>query len=322
MPCEIGGEGSMAGKLPSGSEALLAGEGTGQRGITLAALRRLGTMRLRTRVAVEGHFSGQHRSTTHGVSVEFADHREYAPGDDTRHLDWRLYARAERDFIKQFDAETNLCVYILLDVSASMAYPATGPSKLDYAAQLAAGLAYIAWKQRDAPGLVLFDTCVRALLPPRTQRGHLARLLDVLNGLQAGAETDFAAGLAEAAAAADRRGLTVLISDLWAPPDTVIRSLRYFRRKGHDVLAFHVLHPDEFTLPFSGARRFLDPEGGRSVIADATLARREYTQELSSHLTAIRDGLHAANIDYQLCETSKPFDVVLGAVLARRNGGT
>jgi uncharacterized protein (DUF58 family) len=278
-------------------------------------------MRLRARVAVEGHFSGQHRSTTHGVSVEFADHREYAPGDDTRHLDWRLYARAERDFVKQFDAETNLCVYILLDISASMDYPSTAPNKLDYSAQLAAGLAYIAWKQRDAPGLALFDSRLRTLLPPRTQRGHLARLLETLDALTPGDETDFGAGLTEAAAAAGRRGLTVLISDLWAPPETIIRSLRYFRRKGHDVLALHVLHPDEITLPFAGSRRFLDPEGGRSVITDVTLARREYMKELSAHITAVRDGLRAANIDYQLCETTKPFDLALATVLARRNGG-
>ncbi|MCX7598464.1 MAG: DUF58 domain-containing protein [Armatimonadetes bacterium] len=311
----------MAGKPPNGSDADAAPQAAGRRGISLSALRRLEVLRLRSRVAVEGHFSGQHRSTTHGASVEFADHREYAPGDDMRHLDWRLYARAERDFVKQFDAETNLCVYILLDVSASMAYPQSGPNKLDYGAQLAAGLAYVAWKQRDAPGLVLFDNRVRTLLPPRTQRGHLAHLLDVLDGLTPGEQTDFGGGLAEAAAAADRRGLTVLISDLWAAPETIIRSMRYFRRKGHDVLVLHVLHPDEIALPFAGSRRFLDPEGGRSIVADAILARRQYTQELAAHVTAIRDGLHAADVDYALCETSKPFDLALASVLAGRNGG-
>lgn len=311
----------MGGKPLDGFEKDETAQLAGRRSISLAALQRLGALRLRPRVAVEGHFSGQHRSTTHGVSVEFADHREYAPGDDTRHLDWRLYARAERDFVKQFDAETNLCVYILLDVSASMAYPVNGPSKLDYAAQLAAGLAYLAWKQRDAPGLVLFDKIVRELLPPRTQRGHLTHLLELLDGLTPGEQTDFGAALAEAAATATRRGLTVLLSDLWAPPQAVIRSMRYFRRKGHDVLVLHVLHLDEISLPFAGAWRFLDPEGGPGVITDATLARRQYERELSGHLTAIRDGLHAADVDYELCETSKPFDLALANALARRNGG-
>jgi uncharacterized protein (DUF58 family) len=306
----------MAGKPRNGDDA--RGPASVREALTAEALARLGSMQLRARVLAEGYFSGQHRSPMRGASVEFADHREYAPGDDMRHLDWRLYARSDRDFVKQFDAETNLSVYLLLDVSRSMAYPSAGPTKLDYGAYLAAGLAYIAWKQRDAPGLGLVDNRLRQILPPRTQRGYLARLLDVLDNAEIGEDTDLPAGLSEAAAVVTRRGLVVLISDLWAPPDDVVRTLRYFRRQGHDVVALHTLHPDEIALPFRGSWTFVDPENQARTEADAALTRQAYQAAARAHLEALQDGLRASFIDYQLCDTTRPFDLALSAVLARR----
>jgi uncharacterized protein (DUF58 family) len=283
-------------------------------------LARLESVRLTARVAVEGHLTGQHRSPARGASVEFADHREYSPGDDTRHLDWRLYARAERDFVKQFDAETNLAVYILLDVSPSMAYPAGGVSKLRYGAGMAAGLAYLAWKQRDAPGLGLVDGALRSYLPPQSQRGHLARLLDVLDAVGPGDATALGRALEGAAAAIKRRGLLVLISDLWAPPEEAVRGLRFFRRQGHDVLVLHVLHPDELRLPLRGSWCLVEPETGSRTVADVALARQAYLAALGAHLAALRDGLRSGDVDYHLCDMGLPFDAALAQVLAGREG--
>ncbi len=288
------------------------------RGITAEALARLGNMHLRARVMVEGHFSGQHRSRMRGASVEFADHREYAPGDDTRHLDWKLFARSGRDFVKEFDAETNLLVYIILDVSRSMAYPAHGISKLRYGAFMAAGVAYLTWKQRDAPGLFLIDDAVREARQPRTQRGHLGVLLERLDAVAAGGQSNLAAALGQCAPMMTRRGLVVLISDLWAPVHETVRALRYFRHRGHDVLVLHVMHPDEVDFPFRGAYVFVDGETGLKHPTEAGIVRRAYLTALKAHLQAFREGLRAHDMDYHLCLTSDPFDLALAAVLGKR----
>jgi len=295
-------------------------QGTGpiRAALTVDALARLASMQLRARLMVEGHLSGQHASHLRGASVEFADHREYSPGDDTRHLDWRLYARSERDFIKQFDAETNLCLYLLLDISASMAYPEQGPSKLTYASYLAAGLAYLAWRQHDAPGLALLDSQVRQNLPPRAHRGHLNRLMDALEALAPGEMTDLPAALGQAAAAMTRRGLVVLLSDLWADPEPLVRGLRHLRHRGHDVVVLHVLHPDELRFPFRGSWAFVDPESPARVPADATAVRAAYRRAFDEHVGLLRKRLRAHDLDYQLCDTSQPFDLALATVIARR----
>ncbi|MBC7287014.1 MAG: DUF58 domain-containing protein [Armatimonadetes bacterium] len=285
---------------------------------TPEALLRLSSMYLRARAIVDGHFSGQHRSRSKGASVEFADHREYAPGDDTRHLDWRLYARSGRDFVKEFDAETNLFVYLIVDISRSMAYPSGGLTKLDYAALLAAGLSYLAWRQRDAPGLFLIDNELRLSLPPLTQRGHLARIMDALEQLRPGGGTDIETALGGCAALASRRGLVVFISDLWAPADNITRSLRFFRHRGHDVLVFHVLHRDELDFPFRGSWIFLDAETGSKHPADASAVRAAYLEALHTHMLTLRDQLRRHDIDYHLVSLSHPFDAALSAVLARR----
>ena len=298
-------------------------EGTGQAdlsggGLTAEALARLSNMHLRARVMVEGLFSGQHRSHMRGASVEFADHREYAPGDDTRHLDWKLYARSGRDFVKEFDAETNLLIYIILDISRSMAYPDDGVSKLQYASYMAAGLAYLAWRQRDAPGLFLIDNKLSAAFQPRTQRGHRGRLLDELDAVEAGGSTDMSAALGQCAAMITRRGLVVFISDMWAPPEQTVRSLRSFRHRGHDVLVLHILHPDELNFPFRGPWIFLDAETAAKFPADAGLVRQEYLRALRVHIDALREQLRRHDIDYHLCTTAEPFDVALSAILAKR----
>lgn len=286
--------------------------------VTAEALARLASMHLRARIMVEGHFSGQHHSRMRGASVEFADHREYAPGDDTRHLDWRLYARSERHFVKEFDAETNLSVYLLLDTSASMAYPERGVSKLLYGTYLAAGLAYLAWRQRDAPGLGLMDNELRDLLPPQSQRGHLNRLMERLEAVRAGGDTDLLAGLGQAVPTMARRGLVILISDLWLDPEALVKGLRFLRHRGHDVVVLHVLHPDEIYFPFRGSWAFVEPETQQRIPAESAVVRRAYREALNEHLATIRQGLLTHGLDYQLCDTTQSFDVALATVLARR----
>ena len=218
--------------------------------LTAEAVQRLETMELRARAIIEGHFSGQHRSPYHGASVEFADHREYSPGDELRHLDWRVYGRTDRFFIKEYDAETNMSVHLLVDASRSMAYGSHGVTKLRYAACLAAALAYLAVKQRDAAGLVLFDTAVRTRLAPATKGRHLAAVFDLLETLEPGAETNVAAALETVAQSVSRRGLVVVISDLLDEPERVLRALGYFRHRGHDpgrrpVRTFVVVEVDQ-----------------------------------------------------------------------------
>ena len=295
-----------------------AREGTDHGALTPEALARLSNMVLRARVMVDGLFSGQHRSQMRGSSVEFADHREYAPGDDTRHLDWKLLARSGRDFVKQFDAETNLLVYIVLDVSRSMAYPPEGISKFQYAAYMAAGIAYLAWKQRDAPGLFMVNQGLVKALPPRSHRGHLSFMLQQLDEIEPRGASDLPRALGLCAPLVARRGLVVLLSDLWAPVEPTVRALRYFRHRGHDVLVLHILHPDEREFSFCGAHVFVDPEDGGRVMTDATLVRRHYKEAVEAHIRSYRDSLRGHSIDYHYCSTLDPFDVTLSKILAKR----
>jgi uncharacterized protein (DUF58 family) len=284
--------------------------------LTSAALGRLGSLYLRARV-VEGRFASQHRSRFRGASVDFADHREYAPGDDTRHLHWRLYARSERYFVKEFDADTNLCGYLLLDISRSMAYPPQGLSKLTYATHLAAGLAYVAWRHRGAPGLYLLGSLLRQALPLRTQRGHLQPLMEVLAQVWPGGGTDLPRALSQCAQRFSRRGLGVVISHLWLEPQPLIRGLRFFRHQGHEVMVLHVLHPDELRFPFRGAWVFVEPESERRM-AKAGAMRIAYERVLRAHLGALRYGRRRHDIACHLCPLDQPFEVALGLVTGRR----
>ncbi len=284
--------------------------------LTPKVLAKLAGVPLRARVMVEGHYSGLHRSRMRGASIEFADHREYTPGDDTRHIDWRVYARTDRHFIKQFEAETNLFVYIAVDASASMAY-GRPQSKAEYACLLAAALAYLAWRQHDAPALAIFSSELEAFIPPRTQQAHLSNLIEAMEALRPSRRTDFRRCMSDLAAALRRPGLLVVISDFWAEPDDVLSSLRHFRARGHDVMALQVLTPDELNFPFRQAAVFVEPETGLRVPASGAVAEA-YRRAVQQHLEALGGGLRSAGIDWHLCTTDRPFEVSLAAVLSRR----
>jgi len=286
--------------------------------LTAPALARLATMELRARTMVEGHFSGQHRSHFKGASVEFADHRNYSQGDELRHLDWKLYGRTDRYFVKQYDAETNMNVALVVDVSGSMGYGTGAVTKLQYATYLAAGLAYLTSRQNDAPGLALVDTRVREKFMPRTRPAHLKRLLQALEEVRAGAETSLAEALAETAALFTRRGIVVLISDLLDDPERLLRSLVYFRHRGHDVVVLHVLDPAEVQFSFRGPVIFEDLESGERLLTETDDIRRAYRREFMEYQARLSQGCRGAGIDYELMSTAEPFYRALSAYLGRR----
>lgn len=286
--------------------------------LTAETLARLRNMELRARVMVEGHFSGQHRSHFKGASVEFADHRNYSPGDELRHLDWKLYGRSDRFFVKQYDAETNMNVLLVLDASGSMGYASGAVTKLQYASYLAAGLAYLTVGQGDAVGLAVFDTAVRYSLAPLSRPAHLRRLWEALDSVAPGGETGLSAALAEAAGAMRRRGIVVLLSDLLDEPERVLRSLAYFRHRGHDAIVFQVLDTAEVTFRFHGPTVFEDLESGERLRTESDDIRAAYLQELAAFVGQVREGCRAAGMDYQQFVTHEPFDRALRAYLARR----
>ena len=284
-----------------------------------AVIARLGTMELKARTVVEGFLSGLHRSPYKGFSVEFAEYRQYMPGDDLSTLDWRVYARSDRHYVKKFEEETNLECHLLLDVSASMAYRGASPmSKLEYGSVLAASLAFLMNRQRDATGLIAFDERIAFRLPARSRSGHLHALLLALERLRPGTRSDVGRPLHQLAEALLKRSLVVLISDLLDDPAPVIKGLRHLKFRGTDVVVFQVLDPNELTFPFRGASRFKDLESADEVTADPESVRTAYLRELASLTLRYDRELRGAGIDYVQLDTSQSLDFALLAYLAAR----
>ena len=230
--------------------------------LTPDIISRLNNLSLKARFVVEGFIVGLHKSPYHGFSVEFSEHRAYGAGDEIRHVDWKLWGKTDRFFIKQFEEETNLKSYLLVDQSLSMTYKSKNITKLEYAQILAASLGYLMLKQQDAVGLTLFDDRIRVNIPARSKRSHLNIILSKMQNINAGPETTIAPVLHKTAEAIKKRGLIILISDLFDDPDKVLSGLQHFRYKGHEVIVFHVLDPQELTLDFTQRTRFRDMESG------------------------------------------------------------
>jgi uncharacterized protein (DUF58 family) len=284
-----------------------------------AVVARLGTLELKARTVVEGFISGLHRSPFKGFSVEFAEYRQYIHGDDLSTIDWKVYARSDRHFVKKFEEETNLHCHLLVDVSGSMAYGSGGVSKFEYAASLAASLAYLMNRQRDAVGMTAFSDRIVDALPSSTRPGHLRNMLLALDRLEAGSRTDVATPLHQIAEMMTRRGMVILISDLLDDPESVIRGLKHFLYRGSDVLVFQVLDPAELDFPFDRATTFEDLETGEEVMAVPEAVRRHYLQELQAMLDRYKRELGAAGIDYQLLNTAEPLEMALLAYLSTRS---
>jgi len=225
-------------------------------------LTKIGSLDLKARLIVEGYISGQHKSPYHGFSVEFAEHRPYMSGDSTKNLDWKIFARRDRYFVKEFEEETNLKAYLLLDCSASMGYSSQKISKFEYASHLAAALAYLLIRQKDAVGLVTYDQAIKSYLPPSSKRVHLGPLLGQLEHSRPSSQTKTAPTLHHMAERIKRKGLVILLSDLLDIPDEVLFGLKHFRHKGHEVIVFHILDPMERTFGFHKEAIFEDLETG------------------------------------------------------------
>lgn len=285
-----------------------------------AVIARLGTMELKARTVVEGFLSGLHRSPYKGFSVEFAEYRQYLPGDDLSTLDWKVYARSDRHYVKKFEEETNLECHVLLDLSASMGYRGSAPmSKLEYGSVLAASLAFLMHRQRDATGLIAFADSIAFRLPASARPGHLHALLLALERFQPGERSDVGRPLHQLAEAMTKRSLVVLISDLLDEPEPVVKGLRHLKFRGSDVVVFQLLDPHELTFPFRGAARFKDVETGDEVTADPGSIRAAYLRELAGLTLRYDRDLRGAGIDYVQLDTSQPLDFALLSYLSARS---
>jgi uncharacterized protein (DUF58 family) len=283
-----------------------------------AVVARLGTLELKARTIVEGLLSGLHRSPFKGFSVEFAEYRQYIPGDDLATIDWKVYARSDRHYVKKFEEETNLDCHVLLDASGSMSYRSGAVSKFDYAQCLAASLGYLMNRQRDAVGLTAFDDRIAAMLPASARPGHLRAMLITLDRLQPGRETDVARPLHQLAESIAKRGMVVLISDLLDEPERVVRALKHFQFRGTDVIVFHVLDPDEVRFPFQRPTRFEDLETNEEVMAVPSIVREHYLEAMGALVDRYRRDLGACGIDYCQLTTDQPLEIGLLAYLSTR----
>jgi len=301
--------------LISASRSLAAAEAV----LSPEVLVSIANLELRARLAVEGFLTGLHRSPFTGFNVEFNDYRKYYQGDDLRHLDWRLYARTEKLYIKQYEDETNVRGYLLLDASGSMAYGSGGYSKFEYARTLAASLAYFMMQQQDAVGLTTFNREIRDYLPPRFRKTHLMCILTTLAGLQARDVTDLTAPLSQLFVNLTRRSLIVVISDLLDEEQQAIALLQQLRSAGHDIIVFHVLDHAELTFPFARVAEFVDMERGGRITTSPAAIRERYVAAVAQFCDRCRSELLAASIDYCLLDTSAPLSGALAAYLTKRS---
>jgi uncharacterized protein (DUF58 family) len=282
------------------------------------ALMAIKNLELRARTVVEGFWHGLHRSPYHGFSVEFTEYRQYSPGDDPRYLDWRLYARSDRYYIKKFEDETNLRCHLLVDNSRSMTFGSLAYTKAEYANTLAATLAYFLYLQGDAVGLLTFDQYIRAYLPARHRPGHLRHVMLKLEQPAAGAATDLAAPLQRILRAVKRRAALVLISDLLAPIQGLEKDLTALTACGHEVLLFHVLDPAELQFPFEKAVMFDDAETGRRVFIDPARVRQDYLKRLEDHNRMVQSACARLGIAYRRFSTDRPLELALFDFLRER----
>jgi uncharacterized protein (DUF58 family) len=280
---------------------------------------KLSGMEIKARLVVEGFIAGLHKSPYHGFSVEFAEHRQYMPGDPLKNVDWKVYAKTDRFFIKEYEEETNLKAYLLLDTSGSMGYGSSNVNKLEYSCYLSAALSYLMLKQRDSVGLVLFDQGIRKYIPPKSAlRSHLHVILQELDKLEPSQTTNISTALHQMAERIKRRGLIILISDLFDDPSQVITGLKHFRHKKHEVIVFHVLDPKERTFAFPELAVFKDLETGEELMTSPWQIRREYGERFKALVDKYTLECRESLIDYVLLDTSVPFDYALFSYLSKR----
>ncbi|OGC76498.1 MAG: hypothetical protein A2145_02280 [candidate division Zixibacteria bacterium RBG_16_40_9] len=279
---------------------------------------RLSGLEIKARLVVEGFIAGLHRSPYHGFSVEFAEHRQYMPGDPIRNIDWKVYSRTDRFFVKEFEEETNLKAYLLVDTSGSMGYHSNGISKLEYSSYLCAALSYLMLQQRDSVGLVVFDQKIQKYIPPKSAATHLHVLLSELDKIQASQTTNVSSALHEMAERIKRRGLIILLSDLFDYPDKIMSGLKHFRHRKHEVIVFHILDPRERDFSFPQEAIFKDIETSEEILTSPWQIQKDYQARLQEWIEKYRLESRESLIDYVLLDTSIPFDQALFAYLSKR----
>lgn len=285
-------------------------------------LRALGRLTLNSRRVVEGAMTGSHRSPFKGFSTEFADHRQYVKGDDLKHLDWKVFSRTERYYIKQYEESTNLRGHLVVDCSASMNYPRKlkqgRVTKYEYACRLAAGLAYVLIRQQDPVGLVLFNDDIAARVPPLRSMAHLRRMLQTLKNTPPQSKTDSGKALQAVAGLLKRRGLVILISDLLDEPESVTRALSLFRHRGHDAIVIQVLDEDELNFPHHKLVTLRDLETGDRITLDGAEIAADYARQMQAFVDGYKKACFEHSFDYVLASTATPYDTLLTALLTRR----
>lgn len=284
---------------------------------TLASIQGL---ELRARLIVEGYVSGVHHSPYHGLSIEFAEHREYVPGDDLRYVDWKVFGKTDKVYLKQFETETNLVTYLVLDTSESMRYQSAGAalSKLEYAKTAAAALAYLVLQQQDSIGLATFDSELRTVVRPSSNSSHLKQILHVMEETAPQRKTATGAILHDLAERFKKRGLVVVFSDLFDNLAATLAGLKHLRHRRHDVIVFHVLDPAELDFPFERVTLFKGMEQLPEVVADPRSIRKAYLEEFGKFVRSVELGCRYQRIDYVQLRTDQPLDLALSSYLASR----
>ncbi len=281
-------------------------------------LVRIARLDLKARLIVEGFMAGMHKSPFHGFSVEFAEHREYVPGDDVKHIDWRVYAKSDRYYIKQYEEETNLRAYVLLDVSESMSYASGDISKLEYGRYIAASLTHMLLEQQDSVGMALFDDTIRKSIPDSSHPSHKKLLLHEIEVCEPSGKTMAGRVFHELAERFHRRGMVIIISDLFDDPQRILAGLKHFRHKQHEVIVLHVLDPFEREFPFSNLTLFKGMEQLPQVFAEPLSLKKEYLAALDEHCRTLQRGCRQNRIDFVPLTTTDSLDVALSSYLAMR----
>jgi uncharacterized protein (DUF58 family) len=293
-----------------------------QRFLDPEVLAGISSLDLLARTVVDGFVAGLHRSPDFGFSQEFAEYRAYTPGDDLRHVDWNLFARTERCYLKRYRGESNSQLTVLLDASNSMQYTSGPPSKMDYARYLAAALFYLAiHNQRDAAGLIVFDEDVREYIRPSTRPGQLARLFAGLEQAAPRAQTDFAKPLEHLQNAQHRRGIAIVISDFYEKPETILHDIAPLRFRGNEVILFHVLDPQEIRPAMKSSAILVDLETNRRIEVIPEYTKTAYRAKIDAHIEQLGSLARGAGMDYQLLTTSQPLDAALREYLTLREAG-
>jgi uncharacterized protein (DUF58 family) len=292
-----------------------------QRLLDPATLHSISGLDLIAKTVVDGFVAGLHRSPDFGFSQEFAEYRAYSQGDDLRHVDWNVFARTDRCYLKRYRGETNTQLLVLLDTSASMGFASHSVRKIDYARFVAASLCYLANVQRDAAGLIIFDEEVKNYVAPSTRQGQLFRLLHAIEKAEVGTHTDFAKPFVHFQNFLHRRGLVVVISDYYEDPETIIKTVEPLRYRGNEVILFHILDPQEIRPKFREPVLLVDMENAREALeVSPEYARQDYRRKIDSHIEGLRSKSRSAGLDYFLMDTSRPLDEGLREYLNVRQG--